>query len=88
MLQINYIRQNVELVKERLSAKYFLDTSLVDTVIDLDDKARKIKVQAEALQSEMNAASKEIGMLMEREIKKQQNKKNRRYLNTNKPFKN
>lgn len=64
MLQINYIRQNVELVKERLSAKYFSEPNLVDTVIELDDKARKIKVQAEALQSEMNAASKEIGMLM------------------------
>jgi seryl-tRNA synthetase len=64
MLQINYIRQNVELVKERLSAKYFSEPNLVDTVIELDDKARKIKVQAEVLQSEMNAASKEIGMLM------------------------
>lgn len=64
MLQINFIRQNPELVKEKLAAKYFGDTSIVDTIIALDEQLRKLKVETETLQAGMNAASKEIGMLM------------------------
>jgi seryl-tRNA synthetase len=64
MLQINVLRQNKELVKERLAAKYFSDVSLVDTILSLDDQVRKLKVESETLQATMNAASKEIGMLM------------------------
>lgn len=64
MLQINFIRQNPDLVKEKLAAKYFGDTSIVDTIIVLDEQLRKLKVETETLQAGMNAASKEIGMLM------------------------
>ena len=64
MLQINVLRQNKELVKERLAAKYFSDISLVDTILSLDDQVRKLKVESETLQATMNTASKEIGMLM------------------------
>ncbi len=64
MLQINFIRQNIDLVKERLSVKNFGDLSLVDKVVDLDEKVRKLKAESETLQAQMNAASKEIGMLM------------------------
>jgi seryl-tRNA synthetase len=64
MLQINVLRQNKELVKERLAAKYFSDISLVDTILSSDELVRKLKVESEALQAGINAASKEIGMLM------------------------
>jgi seryl-tRNA synthetase len=64
MLQISFIRQQVELVKERLSVKHFGDISLVDRVVELDEQVRKLKVETETLQAEMNASSKEIGMLM------------------------
>jgi seryl-tRNA synthetase len=64
MLQINFIRQNIDLVKERLSVKNFSDLSLVDKVVGLDEKVRKLKAESETLQAQMNAASKEIGMLM------------------------
>lgn len=64
MLQINFIRQNPDLVKERLAAKYFGDIAIVDTIITLDEQLRKLKVETETLQAGMNAASKEIGMLM------------------------
>jgi seryl-tRNA synthetase len=64
MLQVNFIRQNADLVKERLTAKYFNNTSLVDTIIELDEQVRKLKVESETLQATMNIASKEIGMLM------------------------
>ena len=64
MLQISFIRQNAAFVKERLSIKYFGDVSLVDKVIELDEHVRKLKVESETLQADMNAASKAIGVLM------------------------
>jgi seryl-tRNA synthetase len=64
MLQLNFIRQNTELVKERLQHKLYGNVGLVDTILSLDEQVRKQKVEAETLQSAMNAASKEIGMLM------------------------
>ncbi len=64
MLQISFIRQNAALIKERLSIKYFGDVSLVDKVVELDEHVRKLKVESESLQADMNAASKAIGVLM------------------------
>ncbi|MGF2414703.1 MAG: serine--tRNA ligase, partial [Ferruginibacter sp.] len=64
MLQINFIRQNIDLVKERLSVKNYGDISIVDKLVQLDEQVRKLKVESETLQAANNAASKEIGMLM------------------------
>jgi seryl-tRNA synthetase len=64
MLQINYIKQNVELVKERLGVKNFGNIELVDELVRLDEELRKQKTITETLQASLNAASKEIGMLM------------------------
>jgi seryl-tRNA synthetase len=64
MLQIGYIRQNTELVKERLSIKNWGDLSVVDKVVELDEQVRKLKVESEAIQAKANAASKEIGVLL------------------------
>ena len=64
MLQISFIRQNKELVKERLSLRNFGDLLLVDKVVELDEQVRKLKVDSETLQADMNAASKTIGQLM------------------------
>ena len=64
MLQVNFIKKNTELVKERLSIKHFGDTSIVDKIVELDEQVRKLKVETETLQASLNTASKEIGMLM------------------------
>ncbi len=64
MLQVNFIRQNTTLVKERLGVKNFSDLTAVDKVVELDEKVRRLKVESESLQASINAASKEIGMLM------------------------
>jgi seryl-tRNA synthetase len=64
MLQVNFIRQNAELVKERLAVKNFGNIGLVDTILEIDDELRKIKFASESIQASINAASKEIGMLM------------------------
>ncbi len=64
MLQVNFIRQNSELVKERLAVRNFGNIGLVDTILEIDDELRKIKFASESIQASINAASKEIGMLM------------------------
>jgi len=64
MLQISYIRQNTDLVKEKLAVKNITDLSVVDKLLETDEQVRKLKTETEALQAGINAASKEIGMLM------------------------
>ena len=64
MLQVSFIRQNVDAVKERLQHKNFADVSIVDKIIVLDEEVRRLKVESETLQASMNTASKEIGVLM------------------------
>ena len=64
MLQLQVLRQNTGKVKEGLAIKNFADLSLVDKIIELDEQCRKQKTGTEKLQAAMNAASKEIGMLM------------------------
>ena len=64
MLQISFIRQHTELVKERLHFRHYSDIAIVDRVVELDEQVRNLKVAAETLQAEMNLSSKEIGVLM------------------------
>lgn len=64
MLQLAFIRQNKELVKERLSVKNFANLELVDEIIALDEQRRKKQLENDELAAKVNAASKEIGMLM------------------------
>ena len=64
MLQVAFIRQNVDFVKERLAVRNFRETSLVDTIVSLDDQRKKLQTESETTQSKINALSKEIGQLM------------------------
>ncbi|MEO6489201.1 MAG: serine--tRNA ligase [Ferruginibacter sp.] len=64
MLQINYIRQNPLLVKEKLAARNFSNIALVDEILEMDEMIRKKKASTENIQASINSASKEIGMLM------------------------
>lgn len=64
MLQLALLRQQPDFVKERLQHKHFANPALVDTLLVLDEQVRKLKVDTESLQASMNAASKEIGLLM------------------------
>lgn len=62
MLQINYIKQHTDLVKEKLAVKNFTNPGLIDELLQLDEELRKQKVATETLQATMNTSSKEIGM--------------------------
>lgn len=64
MLQLAQLRQDPEGVKKRLQIKHFADISLVDTVLQLDDQRKKLQLDFDNTQAQVNSASKEIGMLM------------------------
>jgi seryl-tRNA synthetase len=64
MLQLATLRNNTEQVKERLAIKNFKEIDLVDEIIRLDDERKKFTFQFDETKAKINAASKEIGMLM------------------------
>lgn len=65
MLDIKFVRENPDLVKENIKKK-FQDEKLclVDEVINLDVEARKVQMEADELRSRKNQVSKQIGALM------------------------
>jgi seryl-tRNA synthetase len=65
MLDIRFIRENPDAVKENIKKK-FQDAKLplVDEVIELDAKRRAAIAEADQLRSNRNTLSKQIGMLM------------------------
>jgi seryl-tRNA synthetase len=65
MLDIKFVRENPEIVKQNIKNK-FQDhkLGLVDEVISLDAELRNIKQESEALRAERNKISKQIGGLM------------------------
>ena len=65
MLDIKYVRENPDKVKEIIKKK-FQDQKLplVDEVIELDEKVRSLKLEGDNLRSEKNTASSNIGSLM------------------------
>ena len=79
MLDIKFLRENPDVVKQNIKNK-FQDSKLplVDEVIELDKRNREIKGEVEALRAEKNKISKMIGTLMKEgkreeaeEVKKQ-----------------
>ena len=65
MLDIKFLRENPEIVKQNIRNK-FQDKKLplVDEVIELDAENRSIKQEVEALRADRNKFSKQIGGLM------------------------
>lgn len=65
MLDIKFVRENPEVVKQNIRNK-FQDSKLelVDKVLELDKENREIKQEVEALRAQRNKISKQIGALM------------------------
>src|SRR6476620_746716 len=84
MLQIAFLRSQPEVVKERLAVKHFSEPNLVDKIIALDDERKKLTFQFDDTKAKINAASKEIGMLMGKGQKEEaeNRKKEVEHLNT------
>ena len=65
MLDIRFVRENPEAVKENIKKKFQDDKlPLVDEVIALDEEKRSVQKQADELRANRNKLSKEIGNLM------------------------
>ena len=65
MLDIKFLRENPEMVKENIKKKFQDEKlNLVDEVIGLDVEARKVQMEADELRSKKNQVSKQIGALM------------------------
>jgi len=65
MLDIKFLRNNPEVVKQNIKNKFQDDKlPLVDEVIELDKEYRESKTRAEYLRSQRNKISKQIGALM------------------------
>ena len=65
MLDIRFVRENPELVKENMRKKFQEHKLfLVDEVIALDKENRNIKQEVESLRANKNKISKQIGALM------------------------
>ena len=65
MLDIKFLRENPEIVKQNIKNK-FQDKKIpmVDEVIELDSKKRECQQEADSLRSNRNKISKQIGALM------------------------
>ena len=65
MLDIKFVRENPEIVKQNIRNKFQEQKlPLVDEVLELDAENRKIKQEVEVLRAEKNKLSKQIGALM------------------------
>ena len=79
MLDIKFIRENPDKVKENIKKK-FQDQKLplVDEVIALDKELRELKLEGDNLRGERNSVSAEIGTLMKDKKKDEAEKKKER----------
>jgi seryl-tRNA synthetase len=64
MLDIKFVRENPEAVKENMKKKFRTNLEIVDEVIELDAAFRASKAEGDALRAEKNKSAKEIGGLM------------------------
>ncbi len=72
MLDIKFLRENPEIVKQNIKNK-FQDSKLplVDEVIALDEENRAVKGEADGLRGSRNRISKEIGGLMAKGLREE-----------------
>mgnify|MGYP000312141654 CR=1 FL=1 len=84
MLDIKFVRENSEKVKENIKKK-FQDQKLplVDEVIELDKKIRELKIEGDSLRQERNSTSDEIGALFREKKVDEANEKKARVVEIN-----
>jgi seryl-tRNA synthetase len=65
MLSLKFIRENADLIIERLAVKQFDAKEIVEQVLSLYNRRNEMQNEVDSLKSEMNKISKEIGMLFQ-----------------------
>jgi seryl-tRNA synthetase len=63
MLDLNYVRENIDNVREALKARRG-DTTVLDDFARADEERRRVIAESDQLNSQRNASSREIGQLM------------------------
>ena len=63
MLDLNYVRENLETVRAALE-KRGMPASALDDFVEADSARRRIIAESDQFNAERNAASREIGALM------------------------
>ncbi len=85
MLDIKFIRENKEKVEENIKKKFQNEKlPLVQEVIDLDEKKRKLQLEGDELRKNRNLISNEIGSLMRDKNIDEANKKKEEVAEINK----
>ena len=64
MLQVNFLRENKNLVLEGLKKRNFKNPELAEQAISVDDERKKLQFDLDENLSQINKISKEIGLLM------------------------
>lgn len=64
MLDLNFVRENIDSVRKALESRNFSTDSLA-TFSDLDAERRRVIAESDSLNQQRNAVSKEIGALMQ-----------------------
>ena len=73
MLSTSFIRENRDLIIERLKIKNFHQIDIIDSIISLDTERRTHQLQQDSLQADMNKQSREIGVLFKEGKKEEAN---------------
>ena len=63
MLEVNFIRENKDFIVDSLSKRNIDSSSVIESVIDVDTKKRKIQTELDNILHQSNLISKEIGDL-------------------------
>jgi seryl-tRNA synthetase len=63
MLDIKFVKENVEIVKENMKKKNREDLDIVDEVVGLDSEWRKLKYDEDGLRSKRNKVSEEVAAI-------------------------
>src|SRR5689334_25331666 len=63
MLDLNYVRENLDKVREALNARG-ADTAALDDFARHDEERRRVIAESDQLNAQRNASSREIGALM------------------------
>ncbi len=74
MLDLNFVRSNLKIVQAALAARNF-PTAALEKFAELDDERRSVIAQADHVNQLRNAASKEIGTLMQAGLREEAEKK-------------
>ena len=77
MLQLAFIRNNKEEVKQRLTVKNFAELNIVDDILSFDEERKRLQQEFDSTQAKVNSTSKEIGQLMAKGQKDEADSKKR-----------